>query len=135
MTAYLVDTSVWSLALRRDSPPDLPEVTALTAALRGGEAVATTGLIVQEVLQGALRPATRDALLEQFAHLELVTPDLDDHRAAADLRNCCRSKGVQLGTVDALIAHLAVSRELLLLTTDHDFIHAARHCDLRVWSA
>lgn len=48
----LVDTSVWSLALRRDSPPDLPAVAALEVALESGELVVTTGLVLQEILRG-----------------------------------------------------------------------------------
>lgn len=48
----LVDTSVWSLAFRRDSDSPSPQVAALQAALDGGEAIVTTGLILQELLQG-----------------------------------------------------------------------------------
>ena len=50
------------------------------------------------------------------------------------LRNTCRRAGVQLGTVDALIAQLCIRHGLTLLTTDLDFTHAARYCDLKVWS-
>lgn len=46
----LVDTSVWSLALRRDAPPEVPDVEALKRALAGTELVATTGPILQELL-------------------------------------------------------------------------------------
>ena len=48
----LVDTSVWSLALRRDGPRAEPAVAALHEALLGAEAVVTTGLVLQERLQG-----------------------------------------------------------------------------------
>ena len=47
-----VDTSVWSLALRRDGPRAEPAVAALHEALLGAEAVVTTGLVLQERLQG-----------------------------------------------------------------------------------
>ena len=50
--SLLVDTSVWSLALRRDTPPDGVEVRALRSALEQGESVVCTGLILQELLQG-----------------------------------------------------------------------------------
>jgi predicted nucleic acid-binding protein len=43
-------------------------------------------------------------IIESFASLPLIQPDRDDHIAAADLRNACRKAGVQVGTVDALIA-------------------------------
>lgn len=41
---------------------------------------------------------------------------------------------MQLATVDALIAQLAIRHELTLLTTDRDFSHAARHIPLRLWN-
>ena len=130
----LVDTCVWSLALRRDSPADVPEVRELAAALAGPELVATTGLILQEVLQGAVPARVRVQIAGRFAALSDSSPERADHVTAADLRGTCRRAGVQLGTVDALIAALCVRRGLTLLTTDHDFRHAARHVALRVWS-
>ena len=48
----LVDTSVWSLAFRRDRPRDSPVVDELLRALGGTDIVVTTGLILQELLQG-----------------------------------------------------------------------------------
>lgn len=129
----LVDTSVWSLALRRDTPPDVAEVGALRAALGGGEVVLTTGLILQELVQGALPSAAKAAIIERFQVLELLVPSRADHLGAAEVRNTCRRAGVQLGTVDALIAALALTRDLVLLTADQDFHHAARHVDLRIW--
>ncbi|MCL2464283.1 MAG: PIN domain-containing protein [Micrococcales bacterium] len=130
----LVDTSVWSLALRRDTPPNNPEVEALRRALAGAELVATTGLILQELLQGFTPVGVRAQIIEHFAALRLLQPDRDDHVAAADLKNTCRRAGVQIGTIDALIAQVAIRYDLTLLTTDQDFLHAARHCPLRLWS-
>lgn len=46
--SLLVDASVWSLALRRDSAGSVPEVNALRKALTGGDVVVTTGLVPQE---------------------------------------------------------------------------------------
>ena len=50
----LVDTSVWSLALRRDGLVEATEVIALREALYGADTVVTrtTGLVLQELLQG-----------------------------------------------------------------------------------
>jgi predicted nucleic acid-binding protein len=130
-----VDTSVWSLALRRDPPVNAPEVDALAAALRSGEGLITTGLVLQEVLQGFAGPRSRRQLIERFAALPLIVPDRRDHIEAAELRNTCRRKGLQMGTIDALFAQLCVRHDLLMLTTDRDFHHAARHVGLSVWSA
>lgn len=104
----LVDTSVWSLALRRDAPPDLPEVRALRDALGGDDNVSTTGVIVQELLQGVLPERSRSRINETFAPLDYLTPSRDDHVAAADVRNTLRATGVQVGTIDALTAQLAM---------------------------
>lgn len=134
MTLF-VDTGVWSLALRRDAPADAPEVAALTAALRGGESLVTTGLVLQELLQGFAGPRARKQIIERFAALPLIMPDRRDHIEAAELRNACRRKGLQLGTIDALFTQLCVRHDLLMLTTDRGFHQAARHIALRVWSA
>ena len=128
----LVDTSVWSLAFRRDTDVDAPAVAMLRSALTGNDTVVTTGLVLQELLQGFSGPKARREIVERFAALPLLVPDRDDHVAAAELRNTCRRSGVQLGTIDALIAQLCIRHELRLLTADRDFEFAARHCSLRI---
>ncbi len=131
----LVDTSVWSLALRRDVEATEPEVQELRDALFGSDIVVTTGLVLQELLQGFSGAKAQAQIIERFAALPLLQPDRDDHVGAAALRNSCRKAGVQLGTIDAQLAQLAVRHDLTLLTTDKDFTHAARHCALLVWPA
>ena len=106
--SLLVDTSVWSLALRRNAPADTAHVATLQRALAGQELVMTTGVILQEVLQGTLPTATRSLLLERFANL---------------------------GTIDALIAAISIRHGLTLLTSDRDFDHASRWVPLHVWRA
>lgn len=130
----LVDTSVWSLALRRDAPGSAAEVQELTDALLGADVVVTTGLVLQELLQGFSGPKAGAQIIERFAALPLLQPDREDHIAAADLRNTCRRAGVQMGTADALLAQLCIRHDVVLLTTDSDFTHAAKHCPLHVWS-
>jgi predicted nucleic acid-binding protein len=133
--SLLVDTSVWSLALRRDIEATEPQVHQLKDALFGSEIVVTTGLVLQELLQGFTGPCAQAQIIERLAALPLLQPDRDDHIAAAALRNSCRRAGVQIGTIDALLAQLCIRHDLMLLTTDQDFTHAARHCPLRVWPA
>lgn len=130
----LVDTSVWSLALRRDAPSSEPAVAALKDALAGADIVVTTGIVLQELLQGFGPPKGRAQIISSFAAIALVQPDREDHIAAADLRNTCRAAGVQLGTIDALIAQLCIRHSLTLLATDQDFMHAAKHSKLKVWT-
>jgi predicted nucleic acid-binding protein len=132
--ALLVDTSVWSLAFRRDADSAAPEVAALRNALGGTDTIFTTGLVLQELLQGFNGPRARKDIVERFVALALVVPDREDHIGAAELRNRCRRAGVQIGTIDALLAQLCIRHELRLLTTDQDLILATRHCPLRVWT-
>lgn len=132
MTLF-VDTSVWSLAFRRDAESSTPEVLALRQALEDGDTIVTTGLILQELLQGFSGPRARKDIIERFGALPFLNPDRQDHIDAAELRNQCRRSGVPIGTIDALLAQLCIRNALPFLTTDKDFIHAAAHCPLRLW--
>jgi len=129
----LVDTSVWSLAFRRDAPPAAPEVRELARAIEAGEMLVTTGLVLQELLQGFSGPRDRSRILERFAALPMLAPDRADHIEAAELRNTCRRAGIQIGTIDALLAQLCLRHGLTMLTTDNDFRHMAGCCDLALW--
>ncbi len=130
--ALLVDTSVWSLAFRRGAPPNVPQVEALSRALGGADDVLTAGVVVLELLRGFLPAAA--ALTERFAVMALVEPTREDYLAAAGLANTCARAGVQLGTIDALIAQLTIAHDLTLLTTDRDFEYASAHIPLRLWT-
>ncbi|MBU6502001.1 MAG: PIN domain-containing protein [Burkholderiales bacterium] len=133
--SLLVDTSVWSLALRRDVSQPAPEVAALRNALQGADQVFITGLVLQELLQGFTGPKARDQLVERLAALAFLQPDRDDHIEAAGVRNICRRHGVQIGTIDALLIQLSRRHDLVLLSTDKDFQFAAKHVEFQLWAA
>ena len=130
--SVFVDTSVWSLALRRDAPPDLPEVNELRRSLDTGS-IYCTGLVLQELLQGFAKPKAHEQIISHFSALPLLIPDREDHIHAAQLRNRCRRQGVQTGTIDALLAQLCVRYDLTMLTTDNDFHNMASVVSLSVW--
>jgi predicted nucleic acid-binding protein len=132
--SLFVDTSVWSLALRRDQPAGRAEVGMLVRAVERGETLLTTGLVLQELLQGFSGPKSRSQIVERFSALPLVVPDRDDHIEAAELRNHCRRKGVQIGTIDALLAQLCIRHDLTMLTADWDFTRVAAHSRLKLWA-
>ena len=132
MTVF-VDTSVFSLAWRRDAPADLPQIERFAEALQAGEVI-STGVVLQELLQGFAGPKSAAAITERFAAIPLLTPIRDDHIQAAALRNRCRQAGIQIGTIDALLAQLCIARELTMLTADADFQRIAGQSPLRVWS-
>jgi len=127
-----VDTSVWSLAWRRDCPPDVPEVRRLRLALEG-DSVFTTGLVLQELLQGFRGARFRDRIVSRFSSLPHLLPNKQDHVEAAELRNACRRRGILAGTIDALLAQLCVRYELTMLTADRDFGRIARVRPFLVW--
>ncbi len=133
MKGLLVDTSVWSLALRRDPVPPEPAVIELQRALNSGDAVYTTGIVLQELLQGFNGPRARASIVDRFSALPLLVPQRADHIEAAELRNRGRRAGVQVGTIDALLAQLCIRHQLTLLTTDQDFMHLAACSALQVW--
>lgn len=128
-----MDTSVWSLALRRDTPAPVPEVRELIRCIEGGLSLLSTGLVLQELLQGFVGPKASAQIIERFSALPLIAPRRDDHIEAAELRNGCRRAGVQIGTINALLAQLCVRHNLIMLTTDADFLAIAAHTTLRVW--
>ncbi|MDE2306929.1 MAG: PIN domain-containing protein [Xanthomonadaceae bacterium] len=130
--SLFVDTSVWSLALRRDAPSGHPAVSVLRKALLDGGTVVITGIVLQELLQGFHGPKDRARIIERLQVLPLLNPVRDTYIQAAALRNTCRRKGVQIGTIDALIAQLCIEHDLRLLTADKDFVHAARFVPLRL---
>lgn len=134
--SLFADTSVWSLALRRDVPQPAPEVGVLGEALgRGRVPVYITGLVLQEVLQGFSGPKARLQIVEKLATLPPLVPQNHDHIEAAELRNRCRRAGVQVETVDVLLAQLCIHHDLTMLATDRDFVHIAQHSALKLWKA
>ena len=131
---FFADTSAWSLALRRDTPTDHPAVARLGDALTRGELVFTTGLVLQELLQGFHGPRDAENIAERFAALPFVNPTRADHVEAAALRNACRRRGVQVGTIDALLASLCIAHNLVMLSADRDFSRIAESTPLVLWS-
>jgi len=122
----LVDTSIWSLALRRTGRVQNPEAEELKRLI-GLHVVEIIGPIRQEILSG-VRDQSQFGLLEsQLA----VFPDLllhsDDFATAAKMFNLCRSKGIQGSNTDFLICAVAVRNDFSIFTTDGDF-HLFEKC-------
>jgi len=132
--SYLVDTSVWSLAFRRDVPDTTREVAELKRALEAGDEIFVTGLVLQELLQGFNKPKAYNLIIEYFSALPFIVPQREEHIKAADLRNLCRRKGIQAGTIDVLLASLCIERDIQILTSDKDFSRIAKVSSLKVWS-
>lgn len=133
----LVDTSIWSLALRRKDR-DLNQqerllVWELTELVQEGRA-GMIGLIRQELLSGIKTPAQFEKLrtaLRAFPDEPLGT---EDHEAAAKAGNACRAKGIAAHVVDILICTVAQRRGMTVFTTDPDFQNYERELPLKLHS-
>lgn len=118
--------------MRRDEQPNSPELKLLIKALDSGEEIYSTGVILQELLQGFSGAKSADAIVERFTAIPMLIPDTADHIQAAELRNNSRRKGIQVGTIDALIAQLSLRYQLSLLTADKDFKHMSKAVKLKL---
>jgi predicted nucleic acid-binding protein len=116
----LVDTCVWSLALRRQERKDDPEVRELETLIRDGR-VQLIGPIRQEILSGIARKAQFDRIRLSLAAFPDLPIEAEDHELAASYYNLCRSKGIQGSNTDFLICSVGVRHELEIYTTDADF--------------
>lgn len=120
----LVDTSVWSLALRRATPSPNAAVGELRSLIEEGR-VAMIGVIRQELLSGVRTQTAFERLrdhLRAFSDEQLETADFE---RAAEHFNACRSRGVQGSNTDYLICAVAERRSMPILTTDADFTRFA----------
>lgn len=122
----IVDTSVWSLALRREATESLAPVQELRQLIHDHR-VQMIGPIRQEILSG-IRSESQFGKLRK--HLERF-PDLpihsEDYVTAAQFFNLCRSEGVQGSNTDFLICAVAVRNRSSIFTTDKDFELFSEH--------
>ena len=128
----LVDSSVWSLTLRKGGPADHPAVVKLARLLADGEDVFLCGIVLQEVLQAFRSEAVFKRVWELLSPFRLLLTERADHVSAARIHRECASKGVTAGTVDCLIAHMAIRHDCLLLTGDQDFTFISKCCPLQL---
>ena len=127
----VVDTSVWSLFLRREKRDNNnPHVRRLRSHLQQEDNIHLPGPVLQELLDGVKSPGQFDLLSEYLAPFPLMEGTRSDFIDAARLKNKCRNRGVQAGSVDFFIASVCINRNYPLLTADKDFEYIARHCRL-----
>ena len=122
----VVDTSVWSLALRRHRSVAHPATLTLARAVSDGRVV-MLGAIRQEVLSGIREAATFGRLRERLRAFPDAPLLADDHERAAEFFNTCRGKGIQGANTDFLICAAAHRLGCEILTTDEDFVAFAGH--------
>jgi predicted nucleic acid-binding protein len=131
----LVDTSVWSLALRRKaqdlSAAEKAAVSELTELIQEGRA-RIIGLLRQELLSGIKTTGQYEKLrgiLRTFPDEAIATAD---YETAAKAGNDCRAKGVAVSVSDMLICAIALAREWPIFASDPDFRNYARVLPLKL---
>jgi len=131
----LVDTSIWSLALRRKAhdlnPAQRATVAELTSLIQEGRA-RIIGLIRQELLSGIKTSSQYEKLhtvLRSFPDEPISTVD---YEAAAKAGNDCRARGVAVSVADILICAIAIARDWSIFANDPDFKSYARILPLKL---
>lgn len=131
----LVDTSVWSVALRRKSESLTADerllVTELSELIREGRA-RVIGLVRQEILSGIKTSEQYEKLRLYLRSFRDEVVDTSDYEDAAKGGSGCRAKGVAVSIMDILLCAVAIKREWAIFTTDPDFSNYARVLPLRI---
>ena len=128
----LVDTSVWSLSLRKDGPANHPAVKKLQSLLVDTQNIVLIGIILQEILQGFKHEGPFSKVTTYLDAFPLLSLSRNDFVAAAKLRRQAAAKGLTLSTPDCQIAAAAINHQCHLLTTGKDFVHLAQWAPLQL---
>jgi len=127
----LVDTSVWSLALRRKNPRG--KTTQKLTDLILSSLVVMIGPVRQELLSGISHEDTFFNLKSKLEHFDDFTITTRDYETAAQFHNTCRKHGVQGSHIDFLICAVAHNNDLVIFTTDYDFENYAQYVPIRIF--
>jgi len=134
----LVDTPVWSLALRRKSGDlnarerDLS--VALAELIREGRAQ-IVGVVRQELLSGIREAEKFEKLRDYLRAFDEPVLETADYEAAAEAHNRCRSRGIAGSAIDFLICAVALRREWQVFTSDGDFEAYSKVLAVRLYEA
>jgi predicted nucleic acid-binding protein len=125
----LVDTPVWSLALRRTAkdlnPLEQTHTAALRELIRDGRAQ-LVGPVRQELLSGIRQEKTFRELRDYLRAFDEPILEVADYEDAAHIDNRCRSRGIAGSAIDFLICAIAARRNWEIFTADQDFARYAR---------
>ncbi len=131
----LIDTPVWSIALRRK--PDQLSRSEQQLKKMWYQAIDTNqaqllGSVRQELLSGLREESQFERLrnyLRDFPDTPITTADYEE---AARASNQCRRVGITASVVDMLICAVALRSEWEILTADQDFLHYRKVLKIRL---
>lgn len=131
----LVDTSIWSLALRRKSEhlsaAERSLVAELSELIREGRA-RLIGLVRQELLSGIRTTEQYESLRLRLRSFPDEPIDTSDQEEAAGAGNRCRGKGIVVSIVDILLCAVVMKREWAIFTSGPDFTNYAKVLPLTI---
>ena len=131
----LVDTSVWSLALRRQSQDLAAEEQKIVAELKdiiSENRAVLIGPIRQEILSGIAQKSQFRLLKEKLNNFQDWVITTADYELAAELFNDCRHKGITGSHTDFLICAIAKNNSLAIFSTDQDFPQLQKVIDFEI---
>lgn len=127
----LVDTPIWSYALRSRKKEYQSEIEQLESLVKDQRAL-IIGPIRQEILSGYSDFKKFKKLKEKLSYFENTTIQDSDYESAAELCNQCRKKGIQGSHIDFLICAVAIRLEVPIFTTDKDFLQYKKVLSLKL---
>ncbi len=128
----LVDTPIWSYALRSQNKNYQAEIDKLTVLIRDQRAI-IIGPIRQEILSGYSDIRKYKKLREKLSYFENTPIINSDYELAAELCNKCRRKGIQGSHIDFLICAVAKRLDVPIFTTDQDFTQYKKIISLKLF--
>jgi predicted nucleic acid-binding protein len=122
MKRVLVDTSVWSLALRKKERTEEEQsiIKQLSKIISNLDLV-IIGPIRQEILSGISDLRKFEDLKEKLSMFDDFEIRRSDYEHAAECFNKCRENGIQRSYIDFLICSVAINNDMTILTLDKDF--------------
>lgn len=127
----LVDTDVWSEALRKKRGKPSAYVDELVALIQEGR-IEIVGPIRMEVLSGIRDPRMFDAFSEKLDAFSDRPIESKVYVLAARFFNLCRSKGIQGSNTDFLICACAVHWSIPILSKDRDYLRYRQHLPIEL---
>ena len=116
----LVDTCIWSLALRRGQQKDNPLVREFISLIKDVR-VQLIGPIRQEILSGIKAKQQFDKLKNYLSAFPDLSIETNDYERAAEFYNMCRKAGIQGSNTDFLICAISANHDLPIFSVDKDF--------------
>ena len=116
----IVDTSVWSLALRRDEPQNNQYIKELEELVKEVRAQ-LIGPVRQELLNGIKTEKQFNLLKEHLRAFKDLKLETEDYELASEYFNTARENGIQGSNTDFLICAISTRNKMPILTTDKDF--------------